>query len=136
MAMNQNDAQVLMKNLANDAVNFAESEFGTKLNFSDDSIAHIDEIIAELRNNFQSDIAQEKVIYTLSNIFGAYCGECFIKKHGGTWLIEDDGEKNLIYLQKDDATFPFPGVVYLNLVDNANLSISDYYNEASLKLKS
>ena len=134
MEMEESDAQELMKNLSNDAVIFAKSEFGTVLDYSPQSMIKIEHLIIELRENFQSDIAQEKVLYTLSNILGAYCGECFIRQHGGSWLIEDDGEKNMVYLQAGEFTFPFPGVVYLNLVDRDSLSINDYYREASVKL--
>lgn len=130
MSMNEKDSQALMKNLANDAVTFADSEFSVALDFSVDSILSIYQLIIKLREQFQSDLADEKTIYTLSNILGAYCGECFIKQHGGSWLIEDDGEKNMVYLQKGSFTFPFPGVVYFNMIDANSLPIHEYYREA------
>lgn len=133
--MKASEEQTFMKDLANDAVTFAESEFDIVLDFSRDSVLQVDDVIKKLRNHFRSDIAQEKVVYTLSNILGAYCGECFTKQYGGAWLIEDDGEKNMIYLKKDDFTFPFPGVVYLNLTEKECLSINDYYQEAAQKLE-
>lgn len=134
MSMDEKESQALMKDLANDAVTFADSEFGVELNFSADSIPSVYQLIVKLREQFQSDLADEKTIYTLSNILGAYCGECFIKQYGGSWLIEDDGEKNMIYLQKGALTFPFPGVVYFNMVDADSLPIDEYYREAAQQL--
>ncbi|TDP40342.1 hypothetical protein DEU29_102243 [Idiomarina aquatica] len=122
----------MMKNLSQDAVNFVNSEFGQELDFSIGSIKMIDEVISQLKLNFIEQLTDDKVIFTLSNMLGAYCGEVFKQQFGGTWLVtEEQKGQHQCFIEYQGKTFPFAGVVYLNLTSENSKSVSDYFSLAA-----
>ncbi|PYE32767.1 hypothetical protein DFP83_10574 [Idiomarina fontislapidosi] len=129
--MQNKQYEEMMKALSQDAVKFARVEFERELDFSIESLPVIDAIVDSVKQKFASQLTDDKVVFTLSNMLGAYCGEVYIQHIGGNWLIEEaDTDKNLVYVQDGDKTFPFPGIVYLNLVSDDKKSISEYFSLA------
>ncbi|RUO45069.1 hypothetical protein [Idiomarina aquatica] len=118
----------MMKCLSEDAVNFVESEFGLKLDFSVDSIQFIDNVISQLKLKFAEQLSDDKLVFTLSNMLGAYCGEVFKQHIGGAWLVVEESEgQHQCFVEHGGKTFPFAGIVYINLTSERNKSVSEYF---------
>ena len=122
----------LMKRLSEDAVNFVESEFDLKLDFSIDSIKVIDNVISQLKLKFASQLSEDALIFTLSNMLGAYCGEVFKQHIGGDWLVIEESEgQHQCFVEHGEKTFPFAGIVYINLTSEKTKSVSEYFTLAA-----
>ncbi|MCC5855614.1 MAG: hypothetical protein JJU10_08060 [Idiomarina sp.] len=131
MSISGPELQQLMLESAADAVKFAQEEFSVPLDQSPESIAAVDDLILAVRERYQNDVHDSKVIFTLCNLFGAYIGEVFRTRYGGTWVY-DDGDKDApaVFLAIGEYTFAFAGIVYQRLVNDQTLSTRLYYEEA------
>lgn len=83
--MNKQELTELMKATAQDAVVYAAEEHQVLLDFSLDSLVKVDEILSELYLRQQEQRHADDLLFTLSNVFGAYTGEVFIHHVGGEW---------------------------------------------------
>lgn len=119
----------IMQASANDAVLFAK-EYGIELDHSVASLVQVQEILTELRQKPLDD----KELFTLSYIFGAYMGEIFIAQHGGTWLHqeEDGDEPPQTFVINSPYSYAFPGVIYQTLTLQTKYSLIDYFAQISL----
>lgn len=68
---------------AKNMVQFAQVELNLKLDWSDASIEHIEEISAELHADFRRERAVFGDIETLVDMLGSYVGEVSRRNHGG-----------------------------------------------------
>ena len=76
-----------------DAVDFAKSAFRLKLDWSDESVRHVETMLAELHNQVESAQPDEEKIFTFGKMFGSYVGEVYRKRHGGVWgMVTLDGQ--------------------------------------------
>ena len=73
--MNNQELTELMKASAQDAVVYAAEEHQALLDFSLDSLTKVDEILSELFLRQQEQRHADDLLFTLSNVFGAYTGE-------------------------------------------------------------
>lgn len=131
MSLTGEDLQQLMADTAVDAATYAFEEFSTTLDHSQASLAQIDELILQAREKYGEKVNDSKVIFTLCNMFGAYVGEIFRAQYGGTWVYDDtDISAPSVFLQHGDYTFAFAGIIYQRLINDQNLSVRRYYEEA------
>mgnify|MGYP006862893575 FL=1 len=72
--MNNQELTELMKVTAQDAVVYSAEEHQVLLDFSLDSLTKVDEILSELFLRQQEQRHADEVLFTLSNVFGAYTG--------------------------------------------------------------
>jgi hypothetical protein len=77
-----------------DAVDMAARNFKTKLDWTDDSIALVEGILAKLHGSLSSgQRPPEDTIWKFAKAFGSYVGEVFRKNHGGDWgMVTHDGQ--------------------------------------------
>ena len=121
----------LMEQSAEDAVVTARQQANINLDYSEDSLDLVDRAIAEILRQFPEESQEDKAVFTICNIFGAYLGEVFKKHNGGAWEYNDsDANAPSIYLRVKDHTFAFAGICYEKLVKNQNVSVAKYYQEA------
>lgn len=129
--MNNLELLQLMTDSANDAVAATKEEFEIDLDFSRESIAQIDHIIVGFLDRFQAQALEDKAIFTLCNIYGAYIGETFRKIVGGNWLFDDTiPDAPGIYIGYNDNTYAFAGICYERLVNNSTTSVKEYFDKA------
>lgn len=77
-----------------DAVDFAKNAFGIELNWSDESVQHIEAILSRLHSELPQSSPPEEKIFQFAKMLGSYVGEVFRKNHGATWgIVLVGGEK-------------------------------------------
>ena len=128
-----------MQAIADDAVRVAAEQFGTRLDFSGDSIAALEELLDELRASFKKDgdgqlalsHKTQQQISVASSLFGAYLGEVLRRRFGGEWVVEPAPDAPVVAL-KIGKEFLFPPTrVFQRLLEGAQQSVWDYYQFAA-----
>ena len=129
--MEQQALNKLMRDSANDAIKTSEEEFGIELDFSSESVSLIDVIISKFLDIYNDQALEDKAVFTICNIYGAYIGEVFRKLAGGQWQYNlQDEEAPSIMLMYQDKTFAFAGICYERLVNDNTVSVERYFTEA------
>lgn len=129
--MQQQELDTLMKDTANDAVKAAEVEFGISLDFSAASIVQVDQTMAQFIKAFPSQSLEDKAIFTLCNMYGAYMGEVFKRLAGGQWHYDTSApEAPTIFLIIKDKSYAFAGICYDKLVKNPDIQLNEYFLKA------
>lgn len=76
-----------------DAVDFARSNFGTDLDWSEASIELVERILTQLHSAMSRERPSDETIWSMSKVFGSYIGEVFRRANGGQWgIVEMDGK--------------------------------------------
>ncbi|GAC28232.1 hypothetical protein [Brumicola pallidula] len=129
--MEQQALNQLMRESADDAIKTSREEFSIELDFSAESISLVDTIILKFLDNFNDQALEDKAVFTICNIYGAYIGEVFRKLAGGQWQYNlQDEEAPSIMLMYQDNTFAFAGICYERLVNDSNVSVQRYFKQA------
>jgi hypothetical protein len=129
--MEQQALNKLMRDSASDAVKTSKEEFGIELDFSSESVLLIDVIISKFLDIYNDQALEDKAVFTICNIYGAYIGEVFRKLAGGQWQYNlQDEEAPSIMLMYQDKTFAFAGICYERLVNDNTVSVERYFTEA------
>lgn len=129
--MNKQELTELMKATAQDAVVYAAEEHQVLLDFSLDSLVKVDEILSELYLRQQEQRHADDLLFTLSNVFGAYTGEVFIHHVGGEWYHDQSTpDAPYICVHHNDKEFPFASLVYHQIAKTPNASLRNYVAQA------
>ena len=129
--MEQQALNQLMRESAEDAIRTSREEFDIALDFSPDSIALVDTVILKFLDTYNEQALEDKAVFTLCNIYGAYIGETFRKLAGGQWQYNlQHEEAPSIMLMYQEKTFAFAGICYERLVNDSNVSVKRYFDEA------
>ncbi|MGQ8363929.1 hypothetical protein [Glaciecola sp. 1036] len=129
--MKQEELEELMQQSAADAVSTAQEELAITLDYSIESISLVDDVILQLREKYPEQILEDKAVFTICNIFGAYIGEVFLATAGGKWLYDvSDPASPSIFMQHGEHTFAFAGVCFEKLVRDLSVSITHYFEQA------
>lgn len=132
-----------MQAIAEDAVRVAEEQFRTKLDFSGDSIAALEEILETLRASFPNDHEghlalshkTQHQISVASSLFGAYLGEVLRQQFGGEWVVEQAPDSPVVALKLgNELLFP-PTRVFQRLLEGAPQSVWGYHQFAAHTLR-
>ncbi len=70
---------------ARDLVVFAQSELNLKLDWSDASVRHVEELAGSLHADFRRQRASAADIAPLVTMIGSYLGEVLRRNHGAQW---------------------------------------------------
>lgn len=129
--MLQQDLNTLMRETANDAVNAAKEACDITLDFSASSVAKVDSTIEHFIKTFPSQTLENKAIFTLCNMYGAYVGEIFRQFAGGQWHYDTSapGAPTIVLISKDKS-YAFAGICYDKLVKNPDIQIKEYFDKA------
>ena len=129
--MNQAELDTLMKDTANDAVQNLDEQLQAKLDYSIDSISLIDTAIHHYLDTYKAEALEDKVVFTLCHMYGAYVGETFKKHVGGQWHYDDsEPEAPTTLLHYEDKSFAFAGICYERLVKDQSVSVKKYFDLA------
>ena len=94
-------------------------------------MAEIDGILLGFLERFQAQALEDKAVFTLCNMYGAYLGETFRKLAGGNWLFdESDPKAPSVFLAIGDKTYAFAGICYERLVNNSDVTVKSYFDLA------
>ncbi len=129
--MEQQALNQLMRESADDAIKTSREEFAIELDFTPESIALVDTVILKFLDTYNDQALEDKAVFTICNIYGAYIGETFRKLAGGQWQYNlQDEEAPSIMLMYQEKTFAFAGICYERLVNDSSVSVQRYFNEA------
>lgn len=125
--MDKNELTELMAAAAQDAVVFAQQQFGMSLDYSTESVKLVDQLLSELAAKHRQKPMPDSEVFTLSNIFGAYIGQIFLQTIGGEWFYQQaDEQAPFVTLNYGNHEYPFASVVYHKLVVNAEVRLKEY----------
>ncbi|AWL12201.1 hypothetical protein HMF8227_01728 [Saliniradius amylolyticus] len=131
MEMTREELESLMVDSAHNAVTTTREEFGIELDFSQDSINQVDEVLLRWLERYKSEALEEQAVFTLCNIYGAYVGEVFRKHIGGHWVYDDTNpDAPTIMLEYAGKTYAFAATCYQRLVNDNQISVQKYYELA------
>lgn len=129
--MQQQELEVLMKDSAANAVETAQSEFSVTLDYTRDSVKLVDDVILMFVEKFQDKALEDTAVFTICNIYGAYLGEVFKKQVGGAWRYDDSNpDAPYVLLDVGDNSYAFAGICYERLVNDSQISVYNYFEQA------
>ncbi|MFC3095479.1 hypothetical protein DRW07_08815 [Alteromonas sediminis] len=129
--MQQSELDELMKASAGDAVATAREEFGLELNYSPESIILVDDLLLGFIDKYHDEVLEDQAVFTLCNIFGAYVGEVYKQLVGGEWRYDQSNpEAPHVLLAYANNTYAFAGICYERLVNDSQVSVKAYFDQA------
>lgn len=131
MAMNREELNELMQDSAKNAVITTREEFGINLDHSPESIKLVDEVILKWIERYKDKVLEDKAIFTLCNIYGAYVGEVFKEIVGGQWTYDESNpEAPHVLFEYGSRSYAFAGICYQRLVNDSQISVDFYFSQA------
>ncbi|XOV77716.1 MAG: hypothetical protein ACFHVJ_12250 [Aestuariibacter sp.] len=131
MLMTHEELHELMKDSAQNAILTTKDEFRIDLDGSADSIAKVDEVILRWIERYKDQALEDKAVFTLCNIYGAYVGEVFRSVVGGNWTYdESDPEAPYVLLEYGGHSYAFAGICFQRLVNDSQISVQKYFEQA------
>lgn len=82
-----------------DMVEFARMELSLKLDFSDESIAAIEEVTSALHADLRRERGALSDVDTLVQMLGSYVGEVYRRNHGGAWGYASANGRRIVALR-------------------------------------
>jgi hypothetical protein len=68
-----------------DAVDYARDQFDLQLDFSDDSVQHVETMLTRLHDEMAGAEPSQDQIFQFAKMLGSYVGEVFRRNHGARW---------------------------------------------------
>ena len=131
MRMTREELTQLMVDSANNAVQTTLNEFKLELDGTPDSISKVDDVLLSWIGRYKDQALEDKAVFTLCNIYGAYIGEVFKQLVGGEWTYdESDSAAPYVALEYGDKSYAFAGICYQRLVNDSSISVRDYFDKA------
>ncbi|GAC31911.1 hypothetical protein [Paraglaciecola polaris] len=131
MQMTREELTQLMIDSAQNAIETTEQEFAVVLDESEQSLAVVDDVILSWLGKYESEALEENAVFTICNIYGAYVGELFRRKIGGFWKYdESDKRAPYVVLEYAGNTYAFAGICYQRLVNDSQISVKNYFEQA------
>ena len=129
--MNDIELQDLMTDSANNAIAVTKEQFNITLDYSPQSIEKIDTAIIDYLGIFTSDALDDKGVFTICNIYGAYIGEVFRKTVGGVWIMDEQkANAPSVFISIKENQYAFAGICYQKLVNDSTVSVKHYFDLA------
>jgi len=129
--MQQQELNDLMQAAANDAKTYVAEEHKLTLSNTVESLTQLDQVLDTLHQRETTQRHSAEVVFTLSNILGAYAGEVFIANVGGQWQHNQrDTDAPFVFVQFHDKEFPFASVCYHKITRDNSISLHDYVKQA------
>jgi hypothetical protein len=87
-----------------DAIDLAEKNFRVTLDWSEESVRNVEEMLGRLHDEMANALPPEDVIWTFAKAFGSYVGEVLRRHHGGEWgMVNLEGQSFPGLQQKNGA---------------------------------
>ena len=131
MQMSREELEQLMADSAENAIETTMEEFQIELDGSAESIALVDDVILSWIDKYKDQALEDNAVFTLCNIYGAYVGEIFRKLVGGHWHYDvTDADAPYVVLEYAGRSYAFAGICYQRLVNDSQISIKNYFDQA------
>jgi hypothetical protein len=121
-----------MADSSEDAVDYINVNFNKSISLSSKYLSDVDEILLVLAHRHKESPFDNKDLFTLSTIFGAYFGEVYKSLIGGTWIMDNSNpDAPFIALNYGGRQFPFPSVCFEKMTQDKNISLLKYFELAA-----
>ncbi|MFC3625306.1 hypothetical protein ACFOKJ_03985 [Vogesella amnigena] len=128
--MPDSNVQKVAEAYALDAVDFAKEQFNISLDWSDASIAKVEQSLAMMHLSFLTTNPRptEEQTMAVAKAFGSYVGEVYRKNHGGSWGIFSLNGQQYPGLQATSGVNFWPwGRAHNRIFQGPENNIADYY---------
>lgn len=122
-----------MKAAADYAIKVAKERFGKELDFSENGIAKLENLLGQACQNISNSVKdgkQANAIIRTANIWGSYLGEFIRQKWGGAWILK--GSERLLSINGIEIS-PI-GFVYQKITSRPEYSVKIYLAEVERKI--
>jgi hypothetical protein len=131
MDITNEELNKLMADSATDAITATMNEFNFELDGSVESIGHVDNVILSWIDKYKDKALEDDSVFTICNIYGAYIGEIFREKIGGSWHYDKTNENApYVVLEYGGKSYAFAGICYQRLVNDSEISVKYYFDKA------
>lgn len=126
----------VMQAYAEDAVDMAADRYGETLDFSEDSIQQVEEILAQLHNTLPKGRLSallrrgpsEGQIWQMAKAWGGYLGEVIRRRWGGEWTTETAAHPGAVITLRVKESDIFPAAkAYKRLTAGPEDNVWTYY---------
>ncbi len=134
----------MMNEFAQDAVSFAQDQYQTNLDYSDESVRAVEKILNQLyrelprteAGEMSEEASVQETVDAICNMFGGYVGEVIRRQYGGEWKIETQvSDQPMVCLQVEgNYIFP-PAKVYKRLANGSGDDLWFYYEVIRQKIE-
>lgn len=131
MQMNREELAQLMADSAENAIETTKDEFQLELDGSSESVAIVDDVILSWIEKYKDTALEDNAVFTICNIYGAYVGEIFRQLIGGHWHYDEtDPDAPYVALEYAGKSYAFAGICYQRLVNDSQISVKNYFDQA------
>ncbi|MBE1298963.1 MAG: hypothetical protein GJ680_03500 [Alteromonadaceae bacterium] len=131
MFMTREELHELMLDSAENAVLSTRDEFNIELDRTPESVQLVDDAILKWIEKYNNQVLEDKAIFTLCNIYGAYVGEVFRETIGGQWTYDESNpDAPYVLLEYGGHSYAFAGICYQRLVNDSQISVYNYFSQA------
>ncbi|MDQ0148294.1 hypothetical protein ACFO6R_02905 [Eubacterium multiforme] len=113
------------------AVIFSKNNLGIKLDFSEESLNFLDDILEVFHKEIEMDTIDNDKVIDLSMAFGGYLGEVISKNIGGVW--EENNGKTIFLEVYDNKVLPL-NIVYKRINIGERASVKRWYTKFKEKV--
>jgi hypothetical protein len=113
-----------------DAVDFAKSQFGVTLDWSEASIASVERFLAQMHTSYLTTKPRptEEQVMSFAKAFGSYIGEVYRRSHGGEWgMVTLEGQSFPGLRTRSGVNFWPWGRALNRIMQGPENNVADYY---------
>ncbi|CAH9054274.1 hypothetical protein PSECIP111951_00999 [Pseudoalteromonas holothuriae] len=121
----------LMSDSAQDAIGYIKNISNEDIDFNEAGIQQLDSILTGLSQEHNVNPFDNKMLFTVSTMLGAFIGETFRNRLGGEWFMDKSNpDAPFIVLNYAGKSYPFASVCFEKIVNDPQTSVLKYYELA------
>ncbi|HTJ94818.1 MAG TPA: hypothetical protein VL424_17130 [Pararobbsia sp.] len=116
---------------AQDAVDFSAKQFAIKLDWSDASVAEVEDILAKMHLSYATDSPRptDDQVMSFAKAYGSYVGEVYRRNHGGEWgMVTLGGQRSPGMRTRSKTNFWPWGRAFDRITNGSEDNVADYYS--------
>jgi hypothetical protein len=113
-----------------DTVDFSMKQFGIKLDWSDASIANVEQALAQMNSSYVGTTPKptDDQVMSFAKAYGSYVGEVYRRNHGGEWGMVTLGGNRFPGMRTTSGASFWPwGRAFNRITKGAEDNVTDYY---------
>ena len=120
----------IAEDFALDAIDFASSELDINLNWSDESIKHVEHILSIFHDQLHETKLSDSKLTMFAQMFGSYLGEVYRRNHTAEWGMVTSKGDSIPGMQTSNKQCFLPwGRAIDRIVKGPENNIWDYYQD-------
>ena len=121
----------LMKESAQDAINYIRNEHGHEVTLRQEDLAVIDLVLTKIYTQHVQEPLSNSDMFTICNILGAFVGEVFKNLVGGEWFMDTSlPDAPYVVLNYAGKSYPFASMCFEKIAKTPEVSLAKYFELA------